>query len=91
MSTRSPSEDVPVQRIDRILAFMSLGIALLSVLCFFAIMIATASGVRHADFATGVWPVVSAIPMFGLPVAFILILILLVTSFVRRGRASKKS
>lgn len=90
MSTNRP-DDPPVRRIDRVLAFMSLGIAVLSVLCFFAIMISTAAGMQHADYATGVWPIVAAIPMLGLPLAFILILALLVMSFVRRGKANGRS
>ena len=57
MST-NPSGDVPVRRIDRILAFMSLGLLVLSILAFFAIMIASASG---ADMSTGVWPIVGVL------------------------------
>jgi FtsH-binding integral membrane protein len=88
MSTNTPAEP-PVRRIDRVLAFMALGIAVLSVLCFFAIMISTAAGMRHEDYATGVWPVVAVLPVVGLPIAFVLILVLLIMSFVRRGRAGR--
>ena len=88
MSTNSPA-DPPVRRIDRILAFMALGIAVLSVLCFFAIMISTAAGMQHADYAHGIWPVVAMLPMVGLPIAFLLILALLIMSFVRRGKAGR--
>lgn len=91
MSTRTPGEDVPVRSIDRILAFMALGIALLSIGCFFAIMIGTATGMAQADFGHGVWPIVAAIPLYGLPVAFLMILALLIMSMVRRGRAAKRS
>lgn len=88
MSTNTPAEP-PVRRIDRVLAFMALGIAVLSVLCFFAIMISTAAGMQHEDYATGVWPVVAVLPVVGLPIAFVLILVLLIMSFVRRGRAGR--
>lgn len=88
MSTNSPAEP-PVRRIDRILAFMSLGIALASVLCFFAIMISTAAGMTHADYATGIWPIVSLLPLIGLPIAFVLILVLLFMNFARRGKAGR--
>ena len=56
MSTPA-SDDVPIRRIDRILAFMSLGIALLSIICFFAIIIGTATGMEQSDFgrASGRW------------------------------------
>ncbi|GGH43835.1 multidrug ABC transporter ATPase [Microbacterium album] len=90
MSTKTP-EDPPVRRIDRILAFMSLGIAVLSVLCFFAIMIGRAMGMTSTeDYEAGLWPIVSAIPLFGLPIAFVLILVLLIMSFVRRGKAARR-
>jgi hypothetical protein len=90
MSTPA-SGDVPVRRIDRILAFMSLGIAALSILCFFAIMIGRATGMDQSDFGQGIWPTVAAIPLFGLPIAFLLIITLLIMSFVRRARAAKNA
>ncbi|HWI30270.1 MAG TPA: multidrug ABC transporter ATPase [Microbacterium sp.] len=90
MST-SASGDVPIRRIDRILAFMSLGIAILSIVCFFAIIIGSGMGMKQADFATGIWPMIAAIPLFGLPIAFLLIIALLIMSFVRRSRAAKSS
>ncbi|WP_309069715.1 multidrug ABC transporter ATPase [Microbacterium sp.] len=88
MSTNSPA-DPPVRRIDRILAFMALGIAVLSVLCFFAIMISTAAGMQHDDYANGIWPIVAVLPMVGLPLAFGLILALLIMSIIRRGKAGR--
>ncbi|WP_345751942.1 multidrug ABC transporter ATPase [Microbacterium rhizophilus] len=88
MSSNSPA-DPPVRRIDRVLAFMALGIAVLSVLCFFAIMISTAAGMQHADYATGVWPIVAVLPLVGLPIAFLLIVALLIMSIVRRGKAGR--
>lgn len=87
MSKQTPGEDVPVRRIDRILAFMSLGLVLLSVICFFATMLGTPLGVT--DYSTGIWPVVVIVPIIALPLAFVLILTLLIMSFVRRARANK--
>lgn len=90
MSTHTPEPDVPVRRIDRILAFTALGIAAASVVCFFAIIIGTAVGMDQDAFGEGVWPVVAAIPYWGLPLAFVLIITLLVMSFVRKGRAASR-
>lgn len=70
---------------------MSLGIAALSIVCFFAIIIASAMGMQQADFSGGPWPLVAVLPMIGLPIAFLLILVLLIMSFVRRSRATKNS
>lgn len=86
MSTRSPGEDVPIRRLDRILAFMSLGLLLLSIVCFFAIMIASSAG---TDFSTGIWPAVGLIVYIAPIVAFVLLLVVLIMTFVRRARANR--
>lgn len=89
MSMKSPDPDVPVRRVDRILAFTALGLAAASILCFFAIIIGTAVGMQQQDFGSGVWPFVAAVPYWGLPAAFVMIIVLLSMSFVRKGRASR--
>ncbi|MET0296422.1 MAG: multidrug ABC transporter ATPase [Microbacterium sp.] len=86
MSTRTPGEDLPVRRIDRILAFMSLGLLALSIVSFFAIMIGSSAG---ADMSSGVWPAVGILVYIAPIVAFILLLIVLISSFVRRARANR--
>lgn len=85
MST-NPNGDVPVRRIDRILAFMSLGLLALSIVCFFAIMIASSSG---AKMDTGIWPLVGVLVYFAPIVAFAMLLAVLIMSFVRRARANR--
>ncbi len=87
MSTRTPGGDVPVRRLDRILAFMSLGLVFVSIGCFVAIMIARPAGVT--DFSQGVWPIVALLPLIALPIAFLMILTLLIMTFVRRARANR--
>lgn len=86
MSTRTPGEDLPVRRLDRILAFMSLGLLLLSILCFVAIMIGSAAG---ADFGTGVWPTIGVTVYIAPILAFVLLVTVLVMSMVRRARANR--
>jgi FtsH-binding integral membrane protein len=86
MSTRTPGEDVPVRRIDRILAFMSLGLLALSVLCFFAIMIGSATG---AVMNTGIWPAVGILVYIAPIIAFVLLITVVIMSFVRRARANR--
>jgi hypothetical protein len=87
MSTRTPGGDVPVRRLDRVLAFMSLGLAVVSIGCFFAILIARPAGVT--DFTEGIWPVIAVLPLIALPIAFLMILALLIMTFVRRARANR--
>ncbi|MET0859385.1 MAG: multidrug ABC transporter ATPase [Microbacterium sp.] len=85
MSTSTPG-DVPIRRIDRTLAFMSLGLLLLSVLCFFAIIIGTSAG---ADFASGIWPLVGVLVYIAPIIAFLMLLTILIMTFVRRARANR--
>jgi hypothetical protein len=58
-----------------------------SVLAFFAIIIGTWSGMGSADFSAGAWPSVTLMPLFGLPVGFVLIIALLIVSTRRRRGA----
>ncbi len=87
MSTSTPGGDVPIRRLDRILAYMSLGLAVVSIGCFFAVIIARSAGVT--DFTQGVWPLVAVLPLIALPVAFLMIVALLIMTFVRRARANR--
>jgi len=85
MSTK-PDGDVPVRRIDRILAFMSLGLLALSIVCFFAIMIASRAG---ADMGTPLWSAVSVVIFLAPIIAFAMLLAVLIMSFVRRARTNR--
>jgi hypothetical protein len=87
MSTRTPGGDIPVRRIDRILAYMSLGLAVISIVCFFAVILARPAGVE--DFSEGLWPLVVVLPLIALPLAFLMIVALLIMTFVRRARANR--
>lgn len=91
MSTQNSEPEVPVRRVDRFLAFAALGIAAASVVCFFAIIIGTALGMDQGAFGEGAWPFIAAIPYWGLPLAFLMIIVLLTMSFIRKGRASSRS
>lgn len=83
--TKAP-EPQPVNRIERILAFMMVGIVLLSILCLMAIPIASGQGMQREDFATGIWPFVVFLPNIGLPIAILLILTLTFLTMRRRRR-----
>ena len=87
MSTRTPGPDLPVRRIDRVLAFMALGLTVVSIVCFFVVILARPAGVT--DFSQGIWPLVVVLPLLALPIAFVMIVTLLIMSFVRRSRANK--
>ncbi len=86
MSTPSAGDELPVRRIDRILAVMSLGLLLLSLACFVAIIVGTAN---NADFSQGLWPTVGIVVYIAPIIAFLLLVTVLVMTFVRRARGGK--
>ena len=85
----SESGRITEHRAERILAYMFIGVIGLSIICFFAVMIATFSGVSREEMGTGIWPLVVSLPLFGLPLAFVLLIALLIINGVRRARASR--
>lgn len=91
MSKHENSPEPRIGALDRFLAYAALTLAAASIISFFAIIIGTATGMSQESFGSGIWPFVAALPLFGLPVAFLMIIALLIISFVRRGRTDKKS
>ncbi|GAA1966645.1 multidrug ABC transporter ATPase [Microbacterium deminutum] len=87
MSKPTPDANVPIRRVDRILAFISLGLAIVAIGCFFAVILAAPLGVK--DFTAGLWPLILVFPLIALPISFILIVVLLIMTFVRRARANR--
>lgn len=90
MSKHENSTEPRIGRFDRFLAYTALILAAASIISFFAIIIGTSTGMSQESFGVGIWPFVAALPLFGLPLAFAMIIALLVISFVRKGRADKK-
>ncbi|MGW9630720.1 multidrug ABC transporter ATPase [Agromyces sp. NPDC055520] len=86
MSDSGPITD---NRAERVLAYMFAAIVGLSIVCFFAVMIGTFAGVDREEMGTGIWPVVTMLPWFGLPIAFLLLIVLLIVNAVRRSRAAR--
>ncbi|MFF2387575.1 multidrug ABC transporter ATPase [Agromyces sp. NPDC058064] len=85
----SDSGPISEHRAERILAVMFASIVGLSIVCFFAVMIGTFSGVSRQEMGSGIWPVVTILPLFGLPIAFVLLIVLLIINSVRRSRESR--
>lgn len=91
MSRQHRSDAAGSGRLERFLAFAALGLAAASVISFFTIIIGTAAGMDQSSFAEGAWPFVAALPLYGLPLAFVLVIALLVISWARKGRAGSRS
>jgi ABC-type multidrug transport system permease subunit len=73
----------PLNRTERILAYMIASIGGLSVLAIIVFIVASAAGV---DTRVSPWPTIAVFPTFGLPVAFVLIIVFSVLSITRRRR-----
>jgi hypothetical protein len=74
---------VPLNRTERILAFILAAVAGLTVLDMVVLFIGRAAG---ADPASGVWPVILTLPLLGLPIALVLAIVLIVVMGTRRRR-----
>jgi uncharacterized membrane protein len=80
---------VTIHRNERVLAFMIAGIVGLSIVAFLTVIIATASGLPGNQFKGGFWQAVALLPGVGLPIGFLLIIVLIVISGLRRSREAK--
>jgi L-cystine uptake protein TcyP (sodium:dicarboxylate symporter family) len=83
------ANDTPIlaHRSERVLAFMVASAIGLSIICFLAVIIATAAGVKQ--FGEGVWPTILVLPTIGLPLGLILVIALIIVSGIRRGREAR--
>jgi uncharacterized membrane protein len=80
---------VTIHRNERVLAVMIAAIVGLSILAFLAVIIATASGLKGNEFTGGFWQVVALLPSVGLPLGFLMIIVLIILSARRRGRETQ--
>ena len=86
----SDSGPITEHRAERILASMFVGVIGLSIAAFLAVMFGTLAGAAADDgFSRGVWPLVIMVPWFGLPLAFLLLIVLLIVNGIRRTRSSR--
>ncbi|MGV8970550.1 MAG: multidrug ABC transporter ATPase [Microbacteriaceae bacterium] len=77
---------VNINRSERVLAYMILSTIAVSIIAVFTALIGIGAG---ADGSSGLWPVIVILPSIGFPIAFALIVALVITSAVRRGRAAR--
>jgi hypothetical protein len=72
------------------MAFGVLILVGLALACFIAVIVGTTLGAGANDgFSHGIWPTVFFVQYYGLPLAFLLIIALLVSNAVRRSNAAK--
>lgn len=61
----------------------------LTLVCFAATLIASATG--DVNFAEGVWPTVAALPLIGLPIGFVLLVVLIGINWSRRRKSTPRT
>jgi TRAP-type C4-dicarboxylate transport system permease small subunit len=77
----------PVSRIQRTLAFVIGGLVVISVLAIVAIIAGTWLGAGPAQGSgEGLWPTIFFVPLIALPVAFALMVVLLLVSLAGRRK-----
>ena len=76
---------VPLNRIERILAFMIASAAGLSIVAIVAVIVGNLAG---ADTRDGLWVTVTMLPFVGLALALVLIVAFVVARLVRTRRAA---
>lgn len=82
----------PASRVQRTLAYIAAGLVILSIACFFVLMIGTWLGAGpDQGSGKGIWPTVELLPLGALPVAFVLVLIVLVVNMVGRSKQNRKA
>jgi TRAP-type C4-dicarboxylate transport system permease small subunit len=90
---KNPSSAQPASRettrAERILAYMVFSSIGLSVLCFLAVIIGTPLGWVHPE--QSVWSTIIILPLVGLPIGFVLIIVLIVLNAVRRSRDNRSN
>ena len=82
MTSKRP--DAPVSRGERILAFMAVGIAIVSFACLMAVLVAPLTGASPES-----WSVLLAVAYIGFPLALLLMIALLVWRLVINRRANR--
>lgn len=85
MSTDAPK----FSALERVLAYASISIIIVAVASYLTTLIVGLVAGRQA-LAAGLWPLVTWIAFYGLPIGFVLLMVLLGLNFSRRGRGSRR-
>lgn len=87
MTQQTPA---PASRVQRILSYIIAALVIASLVCIAAILIGTAvGGFAEQGSGEGLWPAVFVLPLIALPIAFVLIIALIIVVGRQRGKAAK--
>lgn len=75
----------PASRFQRVLAYIVAALVVVSLVCIAAVLIGSAlGGMPQQGSGQGLWPVVFLFPLIAFPVAFVLLIVLLVVTARQR-------
>ncbi|MEN9989338.1 MAG: hypothetical protein RL508_317 [Actinomycetota bacterium] len=70
-------------RVENTLAFMAAGVIGVSILSMIVVLVLSIAGIK------GIPPVLGILPLFGLPIGFLLVFVLLLTALIRKARENR--
>ena len=80
----------PASRLQRVLSYIVAALVIVSLVCIAAILIGSAAGAMPAQGSgQGVWPAVILLPLIALPIAFLLLIALLIVTGRQRSKAAR--
>lgn len=80
-------EEPPASLIERVLAYASFSIIVVAVFSFIVTLVVGL--IDRTALAAGMWPFVVGVSYVGLPIGFVLLIVLLFMSYRRRGREQR--
>ncbi|OJX72467.1 MULTISPECIES: hypothetical protein [unclassified Leifsonia] len=87
MTQQTPA---PASRVQRVLSYIIAALVIVSLVCIAAILIGTAvGGFAQQGSGEGLWPAVFVFPLIALPIAFVLIIALIIVVGRQRSKAAK--
>ncbi|MGO2112114.1 MAG: hypothetical protein ACTH31_10925 [Pseudoclavibacter sp.] len=82
----SNSDQAPVSRVERTVAFMAIGIGIVAFLCLMAVLIAPLVGMSAEAMTSPLWQLVFMVAYFGLPLAILIMIGLVIARWVQNRR-----
>lgn len=80
----------PASRPQRVLSYIVAALVVVSLVCIAAILIGSAvGGMPEQGSGQGLWPTVFLFPLVALPIAFVLLITLIIVTGRQRSRAAK--
>lgn len=81
------TDKAPVSGFERTIAFMAIGIAIVAFICLLVVLTAPLLGVPGESMVAPGWQITFLVAYFGFPVAFLLMIALIITRLVQNRRS----